>query len=300
MIATTAAALGLTGCSETWDGNPVLKPHEGNPTVTFLNEPILKDQYIMLSSENREGSLHLTCSQPDYGYAAIVTYKIQVCLDDKFEEGKFIELKPNYYDCSQINPINHEVAGAIEKLMGIESEDQIAEPLPYAPVYFRLRSYISQYENLKENMTEEEATALGSTTYYSNIVSYNKVSCNYYAVWKVGEPADLYLRGGFNDWGTGDAWQFFSAEEENTWVCKDVTINANVSIKVSTASWGSPNLGGNAGENEDSQMIAPDEEIEMTMGDNPGHMRLDVDFTGNVYLSLRDGKYYILFESTTE
>ena len=285
MFAAVAATLGLASCNETWDDAATLKTHEGTPTIDFLNTPILQEQVLMITEENQNGSIHLTCSQTDYGYAAIATYKVQVSLDDKFDNAEnYIEISQDFYDCSQINPTNKDVAAAVEKLSGVRTEEDL--PLPYQKVYMRLRSFVSQNPE--------------GTTYYSNVVWFDQISADFLAIWVAEVPIDLYLRGGFNDWGSGPEWQFLTADEENTWVCKDVTIDAGVSIKVSTANWAGINLGGNAGENDDSQIVSTNEEYAMTGGDNPGHMRLDKNFHGNVVLSLREGVYYILFAETAE
>lgn len=291
-MAVAASALGLSSCSETWDGNPVLETHDGIETKEFLNTPVLENEYIMLSQSNREGTFKLTCSQPDYGYAAVATYKVQVCLEKDFKDAyvdedgnevpaNYIELTQGFYNCSNINPLNHDMASAIENLNGVRTEDDV--PIPYQEVFVRLRAFVAQDE--------------AHTTYLSNVVSYKHIAADYLAVWIVGEAVDLYMRGGMNDWGAVPAWQFKTGDEENTWVLDNVTIGANVSIKVSTATWSTPNLGGDAGENDDSQMINANEKLAMTMGDNPGHMRLKEDFTGKVVLSLENGVYYITFDS---
>lgn len=285
MCAAVSATLGLASCSETWDDAATLKTHEGTPTINFLNTPILQEQVLMITEQNKDGSVHMTCSQPDYGYAAIATYKVQVSLDDQFNDpDKFIEISQDFYDCAQINPTNADIAAAIEKLSGVRTEEDL--PLPYQKVYMRLRAFVAQNE--------------AQTTYYSNVVWFDQISADYLAIWVADVPVDLYLRGGFNDWGSGPEWQFVTYTEENSWICRNVTIEANVSIKVSTASWSSPNLGGDAGENDDSQIITTNEEYAMTGGDNPGHMRLDKDFHGNVILRLEGGVYYILFVETAE
>lgn len=312
-MAVAGAALGLSSCSETWDGNPVLTTHEGTPVVDILNAPALQDQYVTLSSTNKEGTVHLTCSQPEYGYAAIATYKVQVSLSENFVSPQkdpespyynakmdpnsdqydkdlaatqawpdYVEIRQAFYNCAEIDPTNHDFAAAFEKLWGIQKENQLEPATKFQPVYVRLRSYIEQSPE--------------NTEYLSNVVNFKNIRADYFAVWIAGEAADLYLRGGFNEWGTGEKWQFFTAPEENTWICKNVSINANVSIKVSTATWKPINLGGNAGENDDSQMIKVGEEYAMTQGDNPGHMRLEEDFTGDVILRLADEVYYITFE----
>ena len=59
-----AVVLGMSSCSETWDDNPVVKTHEGIQEAAFLNTPVMQDMPIMITEENRDGSFHLTCSQP--------------------------------------------------------------------------------------------------------------------------------------------------------------------------------------------------------------------------------------------
>lgn len=292
MMAVAATALGFSSCSETWDGNPVLKTYPEAQHADFLNTPVLTNEYILLTDDTRDGTFHLTCSQPDYGYAAIATYKVQVCLSDKFEEAQtdadgnitpanYIELTQGFTDCANINPLNHDMASAIESLHGITKENELDRVADYQPVYVRLRSYIAQDE--------------ANTVFLSNVVKFENVAINYLAVWIAGESVDLYVRGGMNDWGAVPEWQFKTGETENTWIIENVTIEANTSIKVSNSAWGFPNLGGNAGENEDSQMIDEGVEYAMTLGDNPGHMRMDKKFTGNVVLRLENGVYYITF-----
>lgn len=287
MMTVAAAALGCASCSETWDGNPVLKTHDGILTEDFLNKPVLQDQYIQLTEDSRDGSFHLTCSQPDFGYAAIATYKVQVSLTEDF--ARYEEISQGFFNCAEINPLNHDMASSIEKLYDVTTEDDLVNVPDDFKIYVRLRAYIAQDEE--------------NTQYLSNPVYFSHVSVNYLAVWISGNPVDLYLRGGFNNWDNlvdGDfSWQFKTGPAEQTWVLyvdEAHTIPANSSIKVSTATWGSPNLGGNAGENDDSQMIEAGTEYAMTMGDNPGHMRMDKPFYGEVVLRLENGVYYITFE----
>lgn len=280
MMTVAAAALGVASCSETWDGNPVLKTHEGVIEADFLNAPVLQDQYIQLTNETRDGSFHLTCSQPDFGYAAVATYKVQVSRTEDF--ARYEEITQGFFNCAEINPLNHDMASAIEKLFDVTNENDLANIPEDFKIYVRLRAYVAQDE--------------ANTQYLSNVVSFNHVGVNYLAVWIEGNPVDLYIRGGMNDWNADPDWQFKTGPSENTWVIDNVTIAANTSIKVSTAAWGFPNLGGNAGENDDSQMIDAGVEYAMTLGDNPGHMRMDKDFTGKVVLRLENGVYYITFE----
>ncbi len=120
MFAAFAAALGFTACNETWDDNPVLKTHTGEIKADFLNNPVLQDQVIMITNDNKEGTFHLTCSQPDYGYAAVATYKVQCSLTEDF--ANYEEIAQSFYDCSEINPVNADVAAAIYYLSGVKAD----------------------------------------------------------------------------------------------------------------------------------------------------------------------------------
>ena len=61
----------FTSCKDDRDDNPTFK----HPTSFTVNTPASTDQYIQLSPTN---TVHLTWSQPDYGYNALATYSIQV------------------------------------------------------------------------------------------------------------------------------------------------------------------------------------------------------------------------------
>lgn len=279
-----ALALGFSGCKETWDENPVLVGHEGTLTANFLNEPQLKTQPIMLTEATKDGTLHLTCSQPDYGYAAIVTYQVQVSLDENFLDYK--ELKESFYDCSQINPLNKDVASAIETLSGVEDESQL--PLPYQKVYFRLRAYIQQSPD--------------NTEYLSNVVSYDAISADFYAVWKVGLPSGIYIRGGLNNWGNdwvfsnptpeeeaeARQYEFLQGEEENTWVIENITLPVG-EFKVADNAWKDINYGANGSP-------IPGEPLVLVF--NGPNISLSTEFTGKLILTLTAGTYKLLLDPT--
>ena len=117
---------------------PVLKTHEGVKTANFLNYPAMQDQTIMLTSDNEEGTFHLTCSQPDFGYAAFAAYRVQCSLTEDFQ--KYEEISRDFYNCAQINPLNKDVAAALEYLSNVKTEEDL--PLPYQKLYMRLRAFI--------------------------------------------------------------------------------------------------------------------------------------------------------------
>lgn len=271
MAVAATAALGLSSCSETWDGNPVYEGHDGVLKADFLNNPQLKDQYIMLTTANQDGSFHLTCSQPDYGYAAAAAYRVQLSLTEGFE--KYEEISQAFYDCAQINPLNKDVAMALEKLSGVQTDDDL--PLPYQTLYVRLRSEIPQ--------------SPANSQFISNVVSFKGVSADYLAIWVSGVPVNIYLRGGMNGWGAPAEWQFKTGPEENTWVLSNVTIEAGTEFKVADPEWGALNLGGG-----DVSDVKPGEKLALSGGGS--NLKIDEDFTGLIQLRLENGIYYLTLD----
>lgn len=279
MFAVAVAALGFSSCSETWDDNPVLKTHEGEQKADFLNQPQMQDQVIMLNNDNKEGTFHLTCSQPDFGYAAVANYRVQCSLTEDF--AVFEEINQDFYNCAEINPLNADVAAAIEKLSGVQTEADL--PLPYQKLYMRLRAYVAQDEE--------------GTQFLSNVVSFKGVAVDYLAIWVSGVPVNIYLRGGFpdaSDWGAVPQYQFVTGPEENTWVTNTITIPAGTEFKVADSSWGPLNAGaGSAGSN-----VVPNTPLVIDNGDNPGNLMMTEEFTGIAHLSLVKGVYTLTMATT--
>lgn len=278
MFAVAVAALGFSSCSETWDDNPVMKTHEGVEKADFLNNPQMQDQVIMLTTDNQTGTFHLTCSQPDYGYAAVVNYRVQCSLTEDF--ATYEELSQDFYNCAEINPLNSDVAAAIEKLSGVKTDADL--PLPYQKLYMRLRAYIAQDE--------------AATEYISNVVYFSGVAVDYLAIWVSGVPVNIYLRGGMNDWGSPEEYQFMTGPEENTWVTNVIDITAGTEFKVADSSWGPLNAGaGAAGSN-----VTPDQPLVIDNGDNPGNLMMTENFHGYAHLSLVKGVYTLTMAITAE
>lgn len=281
MFAVAVAALGFSSCSETWDDNPVLKTHEGEEKADFLNNPQMQDQVIMLSNDNKQGSFHLTCSQPDFGYAAVATYRVQCSLTEDF--AKFEEITQDFYNCAEINPVNADVAAALEKLSGVKTEADL--PLPYQKLYMRLRAYVAQDEE--------------NTQFLSNVVSFKGVAVDYLAIWVSDVPVNIYLRGGFpdaSDWGAVPQYQFVTGPEENTWVTKTITIPEGTEFKVADSSWGPLNVGAGAAGNK----VVPNTPLVIEGGDNPGNLTMTENFTGIAHLSLVKGVYTLTMATTAE
>ncbi len=274
-VAVCSIALGFSSCSETWDDNPVLKTHEGVKTANFLNYPAMQDQTIMLTSDNEEGKFHLTCSQPDFGYAALAAYRVQCSLTEDFQ--KYEEISQDFYNCAQINPLNKDVAAALEYLSNVKTEEDL--PLPYQKLYMRLRAFIPQSEE--------------NTQYVSNVVSFAGVSADYLAIWVADTPVKIYLRGGMNNWGNdgldGTDWQFKTGAEKDTWETPVITIPAGTEFKVADADWSSINLGAVDPE------INPGEAYNLAASD-AGNIKMAVDFTGIAYLKFEKGNYVLTLD----
>lgn len=276
--AVIAAAMGMTGCSETWDDNPVLVTHEGSPVVNFLNNPVMQDQEIMLTQSNATGTFHLTCSQPDYGYAAVATYRVQCSLTEDF--ANYYEIKQDFYDCANINPLNKDMARAVETISGVMDESDL--PLAPRKVYVRLRAFVAQSPD--------------NTEYLSNVVSFKGIGADYFNIWLVGEKVDIYLRGAMNAWGSPAEWQFEQDKDDNTWILKNVSVKAGEEFKVADSAWGPLNLGADGA----VKTVSVGEKTILFGGNNPQNLKLDKDFKGDVKLSLAGGNYYVLFETPEE
>lgn len=276
-LAILAVALVFGGCKETWEENPVFVGHQGVVKADFLNNPALQDLPIMITDANKAGTFLLTCSQPDFGYAAVATYRVQVSLKEDFPENETIEIAQDFFDCAAIAPVNGDVAAAIEKLSGVKTEADL--PMPYQTVYMRLRAFLAQSPD--------------NSQFISNVVRFENVSADYLAIWVADVAIDMYLRGGMNDWGASAEWQFKTGDEENTWVVKNVTIPDGVEFKVADSSWGACNWG--AG---DSNVVTPGDEYQLNTGDNPGNLKASGEFHGNVQVRLEKGNYYLLLDPT--
>ena len=163
--------LGLVLSAVSCNGPEVENPVLNKPTKLILNTPAFQKQYIDLQATP---TVNLTCSQPEYGFAAAASYFAQVSLTEDFTD--FIEIDEAYSKCDM--DVNAEaIAQAICKLRGVTSEDDYTDE-PARTVYFRVRVKILDYEE---------------TEILSNVVSCEKVK-GYFAlrlpgyIYLVGEP----------------------------------------------------------------------------------------------------------------
>lgn len=281
LFAAITVALGFSSCSETWEDNPVLNTFDGVKTANFLNEPQMKSAPVMITSGNNTKNLNLTCSQPDFGYAAAAAYQVQLSLTEDF--ANYQEIRQLFYDCAQINPLYSDVATAVEYLCNVRSEADL--PLPYNKVYVRLKAFIPQDPD--------------HTTYLSNVVSYDAISADYLAIWVSDVPVNIWVRGGMNGWNPGSfvpgaetaaQWQFVTGPTQDTWVYKNITIAANEQFKVADDAWGAINLG--APGDDEPVAVEPGKSFECKGGGK--NLTVAADFTGDITLSLNNGVYYLM------
>lgn len=184
--------LAFTACNSPMDENPVYQ----TPTTFVLNEPALADQYIELTPTS---TVNLTCSQPDYGYAAVASYYVQVSLTEDF--AKFEEVNADPITKCDMHVSAEEIAQGICKLRGVTSEDNYTDE-PAREVYFRLHAKIAAVEG---------------SDILSNVVKMNKVK-GYFAL-KV--PGYIYMVGQPEGWSGPTAgnkehyaeWRLFEADD---------------------------------------------------------------------------------------
>ena len=189
LFACLVAVLSFTSCEADTD------PQYNNPTKFTLNTPALAAQYYELTED---GTLDLSWSQPDYGYAAAATYKVSVSLLEDFSES--MELSTEHKLCySQV--AGKEIAEAVCKLRGITKEDDYTDE-PARAVYFRVRAYIN---------------GIDGSEIISNVVKLDQVK-EYCAI---QSPGYIWLIGSVGGWTGPDAanasalaeWRLFEADD---------------------------------------------------------------------------------------
>ena len=290
MLVALAAILTFSACRESKDDHPVLYPNDEVQEAPFLNTPEMTNTAVMLTEQNAEGYIHMTCSQPDYGFAAPVKYEVEVSLNQDFSTPAVdgcpasVVLPTSFTDCAEINPVNGEIATAMEEMLGIVNKDQL--PIDYHKLYMRLHS----------NILTAGGDYVAGTSYVSNIVSIEQVACDYLAIIVAGEGSGIYLVGSMskvddNGWQFIPKYEFLTTTEKGVYVIEDVNIAAGEEFKVADKSWSNPNCGGNGSAVEFNKAYALDN------GSNPPNITMPADFKGRVTLTQKGNSYTIFFET---
>jgi len=209
----------FTSCKDDRNDNPTFQ----TPTSFTVNTPAMTDMYIQLAADN---TVHLTWSQPNYGYNAQATYSIQVgvvqddgsvkwCQKDvKDADGNVIGqtddyLSTNHYVCSA-DISGEEVAQAINQVDGVTKVEDYVDK-GFRKIAFRVRAAL--FEAL--------TTLVPGSVVVSNAVFFNKMAA--YAAIKA--PAFIYLVGSPNSWPTPST---ASAEALEDWKLYETEIGNNV------------------------------------------------------------------------
>lgn len=285
LFAALASTMAFTSCDESKDDHPVLEPNEGVIVENFLNTPEMSNMSVEFAADNQANTIHMTCSQPSYGYAATVRYNVEVSFDKDFatpvvpDAPVSATLNTAFYDCSEINPTYGELATAMCNLLDIKNDKEI--PTGYRDLYARLVANIE---------VAGGADLYPNTTYQSNVVKLTRANCTYLAIIVPGQPTGIFLRGAMNEWGAPAEWEFLTTDVANVSRIDYCEIPKGTEFKAADANWDSINLGNSGAE------FKVNEPYELLLDSNPANLVMPVDFAGSVTLTFKAGKYTILFE----
>lgn len=129
----------LTACENDRDSNPTIQ----EPTTFVLNTPAYAASNVFVLNQSK--AIQLTCTQPDYGYPAVVTYSVQVALTDQWvdesetADATYLTL-PTTFTTAKMNANAAEMNKVIVKLAGWASEsDYDGQPMS---AFVRLYAHI--------------------------------------------------------------------------------------------------------------------------------------------------------------
>lgn len=173
------AGMMLSACHETQDDAPVYK----DPTSFELNMPPMASNYYELTPT---GTLELTCSQPDYGFGALVSYSVEMALDEEFTESRM--LAPEYPTRAVLSLKGEDIAASVCEILGITGE-----------TYDETNNVVALYFRAIAQLPQVESSRIVSNTIKLPLVQY------YLAV---KEPAFIYVVGDFAGWKEPNAGNF--------------------------------------------------------------------------------------------
>lgn len=166
----------MVACETDRDDNPVIDLTKTQDPIT-LNIPTFANSTYDLANTD---SVTLTCTAPNYGFPATVTYVVQLSIDSDMSNPS--ELTTTYY-LNKMTVPGKEIAMATTKQMinkkGLKQEDFPVE----TSAYLRIRAYIA---------------GTPATETLSNIVKLNKVKTSF-ALPDVEMPDSLCVIGTFNE-----------------------------------------------------------------------------------------------------
>jgi len=207
LLAMVAALPMLVSCSDDNDSNPTVT----QPTEFTINASPFAEHYIQLADGNH---VNLTWSQPNYGFNALATYRIQVGLvkDGNVVWNTLADGSPKYlgttYTTCKASISGDEIAESICDLDGFKDADSYVD-MGFREVAMRVYSSLV-------NANNEEIPNTG-------IVSGNYVTFKHMAAYNaVKSPAYIYLVGNPTGWTTPNAgnldtyipWRLYEKPDE--------------------------------------------------------------------------------------
>ncbi len=170
----------FTACDADRDDNPKIDLTNGQDPIT-LNKPVFADGVYDLDNTD---SIQFTCTAPNYGFPATVTYVVQLSMSEDMSKPNEL---PTIYSLNKMVVPGKELAIATTK-QALDKLKMKQEDFPVEePVYLRIRAYID---------------GVKGTETYSNIIKLNKVRSRF-ALPDVEMPNPMYVNGNF----TGNNWE---------------------------------------------------------------------------------------------
>lgn len=173
-----AALIGFSSCENDRDSNPTLNV----PDSFVLNTPAYVSGVYDL--ENTQSVL-LTCTQPDYGFTAATTYKVQVSLSEDFATSYTL---PTTYNTAKMYVLGNEFAiGVCTLMVDAKGYDEKNFPTTIIPIYVRLVANLGS----------------ANAVVNSNVIELPQVK-PYFALPPMVQPETMYITGstifGAGDW----------------------------------------------------------------------------------------------------
>lgn len=216
LLAATFALPLFTACETDNDSNPVLK----EPDTFVLNTPAYaaNNVYDLKNAKTVE----LTCSQPDYGFPAPTTYRVQVSFTSEFQEATE-DSKANYveigtsYTTAKLNVDASELNTTLLDLWTAVNGEEAAFPTEPISVYVRLKA---------------EVTDSGRGMCLSNVIELPKVLASKNAS-SLAPPKTMFVIGSMlEDWGVWKPMVMVSGMDGQFWTM--IYFDANSAFKFGT------------------------------------------------------------------
>lgn len=185
----------MASCETDTDDNPTLRqPQAGETFALTAPADASTTTYDLINTD----TIKVSSGAPDYGYKAVLTYRVQACLDNAFAEGSYTTLNSSQsYSSTVANPainiVGSDLNTAVIDMYKAANNDAVPEAA--MPVYLRVQANVD-----------------GTTAYsYSDVIELPSVLATY-----VNEiPVAYYLVGDFgcpNAWSNTDKSSIFYPE----------------------------------------------------------------------------------------